>query len=259
MISDLSNSASDNMMKKQELIYGIHPVHTVLSTRPADVLRLFVQANRNDKKVNDILAIAKKHHIVCEEMSSQQLQKLVGEEARHQGVVIRANAMSVWNENQLIENIKNTDEKIILLVLDGVQDPHNLGACLRSANAFGAYAVIAPKDRAASLTDVVKKVACGAAEQTPFVAVANLHRTLQQLQELGVWFIGFDSEADLQLNQVDLKGKIGIVMGGEGAGLRRLTREKCDFLAKIPMMGSVESLNVSVATGIALYEARRQR
>lgn len=246
-------------MKQSELIYGIHAVHTVLNTRPKDVLRLYIQSNRQDKKINEIKLLASKHNIVCEEISPQEFHKLVNEDARHQGVVVKTRAMATWTENTLIESIQNSEQRVVLLILDGVQDPHNLGACMRSANAFGVHAVIAPKDRAASLTDVVRKVACGAAEHTPFVAVTNLHRTLQQLQELGIWFVGFDSEATQRLDQIDLKGNIGIVMGNEGSGLRRLTREKCDYLAQIPMFGMVESLNVSVATGIALYETQRQR
>lgn len=241
-----------------EMIYGIHSVMMVLKTRSTDVAQLFLQSNRQDKKISEIKLLADKNHVAYKEIPTTELQKLAGEGARHQGVIARVRSMSEWSEEKLIQNIKNTDQRIVLLVLDGVQDPHNLGACLRSANAFGVFAVIAPKDRAASLTEVVRKVACGAAEATPFITVTNLHRTLQKLQELGIWFVGLDEQASLQLDEIDLKNNIGIVMGSEGSGLRRLTREKCDYLAKIPMLGSVESLNVSVATGIALYAAQQQ-
>ncbi len=246
-------------MKKHELIYGFHAVKTVLKTRPHDVLQLLVQANRNDHRLIEMTELAASFKIPCETISKIKLQELVGIDANHQGIVANCKPLSAWTEKELMACIENATDRVILLFLDGVQDPHNLGACLRSANAFGVTAVIAPKDRAVALTDVVKKVACGAAEQTPFVTVTNLHRTIQQIQQLGVWLVGLDSDATLTLTDVDLKGNIGIVMGGEGQGLRRLTREACDYLAKIPMQGSVESLNVSVATGVALYETQRQR
>lgn len=245
-------------MKKQELIYGFHAVKTVLKTRPRDVIQLLVQANRNDQRLTELTEFAAEHQVSTETLSKAKLQDLLGD-VNHQGIVAKCKPLSAWSETELMNCVLNSTDRIILLVLDGVQDPHNLGACLRSANAFGVTAVIAPKDRAVSLTEVVKKVACGAAEQTPFVAVTNLHRTLKQLKEANVWLVGFDSDATLELTDIDLKGNIAIVMGGEGQGLRRLTREACDYLAQIPMMGTVESLNVSVATGVALYETQRQR
>lgn len=241
---------------KPELIYGLHAVKTILQTRPNDVIQLFLQSNRHDQRLNEIIQLAEQCNVAYQLLASAQLEKMAGEDSRHQGVIAQCKTLSAWTENNLMDCVKNRSSPILLLILDGVQDPHNLGACLRSANAFGVTAVIAPKDRAASMTDVVKKVACGAAEQTPFVAVANLHRTLLQLKEQGVWLVGLDMAASLSLSQVDLKGNIGIVMGGESDGMRRLTKEACDYLVKIPMRGSVESLNVSVATGIALYEAQ---
>ncbi|HLB56951.1 MAG TPA: 23S rRNA (guanosine(2251)-2'-O)-methyltransferase RlmB [Coxiellaceae bacterium] len=240
-----------------EFIYGFHAVKTVLQTRPHDVKQLLTLTNRHDQRVTELTKIADTFHIPCAELSKIKLQELLGD-VNHQGIVARCKPLAPWSEKELMHCVENTP-KVLLLVLDGVQDPHNLGACLRSANAFGVHAVIAPKDHSASITDVVKKVACGAAEQTPFVAVSNLNRTLKQLKEANVWLVGFDSEATVALNEVDLKGNIAIVMGGEGEGLRRLTRETCDYLANIPMLGSVESLNVSVATGVALYEAQKQR
>ncbi len=246
-------------MKKQELIYGIHAVKTLLKTRPSDVIQLIVQEGRQDQRVAELTEMASAARIPCETVSKNKLQDWFKEGQNHQGIVAKCKPLSAWTENELFECIENATDRVVLLILDGVQDPHNLGACMRSANAFGVTAVIAPKDRAATLTDVVKKVACGAAEHTPFVAVTNLHRTIKQVQERGVWLVGLDSEGTLALADVDLKGNIGIVMGSEGQGLRRLTKEACDYLAKIPMQGMVESLNVSVATGIALYETRRQK
>lgn len=246
-------------MKNHELIYGLHAVKTALESRPRDVIQLFLQAGRHDQRFNEITLLAEKAKVPCETISKPQLEKMTGENGRHQGIIARCKPLSAWTEKTLMDCVENRSTPIVLLILDGVQDPHNLGACMRSANAFGVTAIIAPKDRAASITEVVKKVACGAAEQTPFVAVANLHRTLLQLKEQGVWLVGLDSEATLELSQIDLKGNIGIVMGGESDGMRRLTKEACDYLAQIPMQGTVESLNVSVATGVTLYEMRRQR
>jgi len=165
----------------------------------------------------------------------------------------------VKSESDLSEILRSLAEPPFLLLLDNVQDPHNLGACLRSADAAGVHAVIVPKDRSVSLTPVVRTVACGAAEKIPFVQVTNLARTMDQLREAGVWLVGTAGEATQNLYEIDLTGPLGIVMGAEGSGLRRLTRERCDFLARIPMLGSVESLNVSVATGVCLFEAVRQR
>ena len=161
-------------------------------------------------------------------------------------------------EDELLDIIKAGDEALIL-ILDQVQDPHNLGACLRTADGAGCRAVIAPKDRSAPLNETVRRIACGAAETTPYIQVTNLSRTIQLLKDEGFWLVGTSDNANQSLYEIDFKGKIGIVMGAEGKGLRRLTEEKCDFLAKLPMMGSVECLNVSVATGVCLYEAIRQR
>lgn len=246
-------------MKKHEFIYGMHAVKMVLQSRPRDVMELLVQSGRHDQRMTELLSLAEAHDISRNTLSRVKLEELVGEHSVHQGVVARCKPMAAWTEKDLMDCIEASTDRVVILILDGVQDPHNLGACLRSANAFGVTAVIAPKDRAVALTDVVRKVSCGAADQTPFIAVTNLNRVIKNLQEAGVWFVGLDSEATLSLSEVDLKGNIGIVMGGEGQGLRRLTREICDYLAKIPMRGTVESLNVSVATGVALYETQRQR
>ena len=246
-------------MKKNELIYGFHAVKTVIQSRPKDVMQLYIQLGRNDHRLIEMVTLAESFSIPCDTLPKIKLQEMVGDEHLHQGVIAKCRPLTAWSEKDLMDHVENSTDRVILLVLDGVQDPHNLGACLRSANAFGVTAVIAPKDRAVALTEVVRKVSCGAADQTPFIAVTNLNRTLKQLQKIGVWLVGLDSEATMGLADVDLKGNIGIVMGGEGQGLRRLTREVCDYLAQIPMLGTVESLNVSVATGVTLYETQRQR
>ncbi len=245
--------------KNVDLIYGIHAVKMLLQTRSADVVTLLVQSGRHDQRINEIIQLADSFNVKHEELPKAKLQELAGDTAAHQGIIAKCRPLTAWTEKELMDFVENTEDRVLLLILDGVQDPHNLGACLRSANAFGVNAVIVPKDRAASITDVVRKVSCGAAEQTPCVAVTNLNRTLEHLKEANIWLMGFDSDAPLALTDVDLKGNMGIVMGGEGEGLRRLTRETCDYLAKIPMLGAVESLNVSVATGVVLYEVQRQR
>jgi len=187
---------------------------------------------------------------------------------RHQGVVAEAfdtpvsgdmNQSNLWQEQDLLRWVDNKEGPLLLLVLDGVTDPHNLGACLRSADAAGVDAVVVPKDKSADLTPTVRKVACGAAEVVPFVRVTNISRTLQALQERGVWLYGTAGESEKSIYDSDLSGSIALVMGAEGSGLRRLTREQCDFLVNLPMSGSVSSLNVSVATGICLFEIVRQR
>ena len=246
-------------MANDEKIYGLHAVKMILESRPRDVLRLSLQVGRDDQRMEEIIQLADQKNIKYEHVSKTQIEKIVGENVNHQGVVAYCRPMTPWTEKNLMEFVEKKSGSVLLLILDGVQDPHNLGACLRSANGFGVDAVIAPKDRAVGLTDVVRKVACGAAECTPFIAVANLHRTLQQLQKLNVWLVGLDSDASLSLSQVNFSGSVAVVMGGEGDGMRRLTKETCDYLAKIPMQGNVESLNVSVATGVALYEVQRQR
>ncbi len=169
-----------------------------------------------------------------------------------------AKAPKIGNEEDLYQIVR--DQKVpLLLILDGITDPHNLGACLRTAEAAGVHAVVVPKDRAATLTDTVRHIACGAAESVPFMQVTNLARTMEKLQSLGVWLVGLAEEGGQLLYEIDLKGPIGLVMGAEGPGMRRLTGEKCDFLARIPMAGKVECLNVSVATGVCLFECVRQR
>jgi 23S rRNA (guanosine2251-2'-O)-methyltransferase len=191
-------------------------------------------------------------------VSAAALAKLVGDVA-HQGVVASIRPLQPWDDQDLFAAISQIEGEPLLLVLDGVTDPHNLGACLRTADAAGVLAVVIPKDRSASVDGVVRKVAAGAAEFVPVVSVTNLARTLDQLKERDVWVVGTDGEAPQSLYSADLKRSLALVLGAEGAGMRRLTRERCDFLVHIPMVGHMESLNVSVAAGVALFEARRQR
>jgi len=246
-------------MKQTETVIGFHAVQTILETRPGDVVRLMlVQSNRRDKRLTELMQLAKKNAIRCEQLPVSAIPKHLQEMA-HQGVMAECYPLKPWEEGDLLDAIAASEKSVLLLVLDEVQDPHNLGACLRSANAMGVMAVVVPKDRSAKITEVVRKVSSGASEQTPLVVVTNLSRSIKALQQTGVWFVGLDGQADVVLSSLDMTGSIAIVMGSEGQGLRRLTREACDHLAKIPMQGKVESLNVSVATGIALYEVLRQR
>lgn len=247
-----------NNVKTTEFVYGYHTVKSILKTRPQDVIKLYLLASRDDKRIADITALAENKKIIYQYLTKVELNKLIGEDKPHQGVIAECQPNPMMSETALMELVSNTKSALIL-ILDGVQDPHNLGACLRSASAFGVMAVVIPKDRAATLTDVAKKAASGAAEIIPLVTVTNLNRTIKQLQAAGIWFIGLDSQASLQLREMDLAGSIGIVIGGEGQGLRRLTRETCDYLAKIETCGVIDTLNVSVATGVALYEVNRQR
>ena len=245
----------------QELVFGIHAVEALLKRNPDSIGELLVLDGRADKRMQGVLQQAERAGVRIERTSRQKLDQLV--QGNHQGVVARAGAAAPevhahWGEADL-EGLLAESDKPLVLVLDGVTDPHNLGACLRSADAAGVTAVVVPKDNAVGITPVVRKVACGAAEVVPFIQVTNLARTLKQLQEAGLWIVGTTGEADQSLYEQDLKGPVAIVMGAEGSGMRRLTKENCDFLAKLPMAGSVSSLNVSVATGICLFEAVRQR
>jgi len=238
--------------------YGIHAVRVLLSRQPGRVRRVLVAGGRDAGRLAEVRALAQQAGVQVASVELAQLDRLA-EGERHQGVVAEIVPWAGDPETQLEEALEAAGPVPLLLVLDGVQDPHNLGACLRSADAAGVAAVIVPRDRAAGLTPVVRKVAAGAAESVPLVAVVNLARTLRELKERGLWLVGTDDAADKTLYEADLKGPLGLVMGSEGEGMRRLTRECCDQLVSIPMAGAVESLNVSVATGVALFEAVRQR
>lgn len=244
-------------MSNNQKIFGIHAVESLLERSPEKVIQLFLQKNRQDKKFNNIEKNAKKHGIAFQFVDKKKMDDWV--KGNHQGIIAEVKVQdAMMNENQLLELAENK-ENIFLLVLDGVTDPHNLGACLRTADAAGVDAVVLPKDRSASLTPVVRKVACGAAETVPLVRVTNLARYLSQLKERNVWVIGTAGEATEHIYETNFSGSTALVMGAEGSGMRRLTREHCDQLIKIPMAGSVSSLNVSVATGVCLFEIVRQK
>ena len=249
-----------------QYIYGIHAVDSLLRRNPRSVQRLWVQAGRQDKRIAALLELAGNQGVPVTREPKKSLDEKV--EGRHQGVVAEAqddpaqaegSPSNIWQEKQLLEAVSGSDHPVLILVLDGVTDPHNLGACLRSADAAGVDAVVVPRDKSADLNATVRKVACGAAEAVPFVRVTNLSRTLKALKELGVWLYGAAGEAEKSIYDNDLSGSLALVMGAEGGGLRRLTREQCDFLVKLPMAGSVSSLNVSVAAGVCLFEVVRQR
>lgn len=245
-------------MSDLEYIYGLHAVQAMLERAPRRIKKLNVQRGRLDARMQAVLELAASSAIDTDRLLPDDLDRLA-DGGVHQGVVAAVTPSQLWSEDMLGHMLDNLDGTPLLLVLDGVTDPHNLGACLRSADAAGAQAVIIPRDRSASLSPTVRKVACGAAETVPLVAVTNLARTLKQLQQRGLWVVGTAGEADQLMYQVDLTVATVIVMGAEGAGMRRLTREHCDYLAKLPMAGGVSSLNVSVAAGVCLFEAVRQR
>lgn len=243
---------------EEDLICGPHAVLAALKSRPRAVSGVWLSEGRCDKRIDAVIQAAQAAGVKFHRVPRARLDHLAGE-LPHQGVVARAQPETVGNERDLAEFVKHITDTPLLLVLDGVQDPHNLGACLRSANAAGAQAVIVPRDHSAAVTAVVRRVAAGAAESTPIFRVTNLARCLAGLQDAGVWLIGAAQTAPQALYDADLTGPVALVLGGEGAGLRRLIREHCDLLVQIPMGGTVESLNVSVAAGICLFEASRQR
>jgi 23S rRNA (guanosine2251-2'-O)-methyltransferase len=241
---------------KSKMIFGFHAVTSRLRHEASSVEEIYVDASRQDGRMQDLLAAAKSMNVRIIPVDDQRLSNIVGTR-RHQGVVAKAGELSLArNLDELLDAIEGPP---LLLVLDGITDPHNLGACLRVADGAGAHAVIAPKDRAVGLNATAAKVASGAAETVPYITVTNLARTLRELKERDIWLIGTSDEAEKNLYQADFSGPAAIVMGSEGEGMRRLTRETCDLLVSIPMSGSVESLNVSVASGVTLFEARRQR
>ncbi len=246
------------MKSSSDLIYGIHAVEAAIKHAAENITIIYIQADRNDKRLMNLINQAKSAKIKLQTITQMEMEKGFSE-FNHQGVVAKIEGQRQYHEQDLEKLIHESAHVPLFLILDSVQDPHNLGACLRSANAAGVNAVIAPKDRAASITPIVRKVASGAAELTPFIAVTNLSRTLRQLRDLGVWIFGLDGEATSQLYSADLTAPTALVLGAEGEGMRRLTREHCDQLLAIPMAGSVSSLNVSVAAGICLFEAVRQR
>jgi 23S rRNA (guanosine2251-2'-O)-methyltransferase len=245
-------------MSQSSLVFGFHAVEAILKKTPEKIIRLAISSQRQDKKIDVLLKLAKSHSIKTELLSRVALETLVGSSA-HQGVAVVCRPPKKQTEQDLFLLLENLSVPAFLLILDGVQDPHNLGACLRTADAAGVHAVLAPKDKSAGLTSAVCKAASGAAETVPFVQVTNLARVLHSLKERNIWLFGAAGEAKKSVYQADLTGPLAILLGAEGTGLRHLTREQCDDLLCVPMRGTVSSLNVSVAAGVFLFEAARQR
>jgi 23S rRNA (guanosine2251-2'-O)-methyltransferase len=244
------------MAEDTRLIHGFHAVTAKLRHDPEGVREIYLAAGRQDGRARDLAQLAEARGVRVVPLDAARLDGMAGG-GRHQGVVAKVSAQQKFlTVDDVLDELK---EPALLLVLDGVTDPHNLGACLRVADAAGAHAVIAPKDRACGLNATAVKVASGAADTVPYIVVTNLARTLREIKERGIWTIGAAGEATKDIYAIEQKGPLAWVLGAEGEGLRRLTRDTCDELAKIPMYGSVESLNVSVASGICLFEARRQR
>lgn len=252
------DSAAGVADSKRNLVYGPHAIGAVLARAPERLLEIWLAQARTDARGRELKSGAERAGVHVHEVTPDALTRMVGD-VTHQGAVAAIRPLKSWDEHDLIQALGQLTEDPLLLILDGVTDPHNLGACLRTADAAGAHAVVIPKDRSAGVDGVVRKVAAGAAEFVPVAAVTNLARTLDALKERGIWVVGTDGEAPQTLFAADLNRPLGLVLGAEGHGMRRLTRERCDFLVRIPMAGQVESLNVSVAAGVALFEARRQR
>jgi 23S rRNA (guanosine2251-2'-O)-methyltransferase len=244
--------------RARHFVYGWHAVNAALQRAPERLLEIWLVQSRDDARAQDLKVSAQAAGVHVHPVSADALAKLVGDVV-HQGAAAAIRPLKAWHEHDLSQALSQLDVDPLLLILDGVTDPHNLGACLRSADAAGVNAVVIPADRAAAVDGVVRKVAAGAAEFVPVATVTNLARTLSALKERGIWVVGTDSEATQPLYSADLKRPLALVLGAEGSGMRRLTRESCDFLVRIPMAGHLQSLNVSVAAGVALFEARRQR
>jgi 23S rRNA (guanosine2251-2'-O)-methyltransferase len=241
---------------KSKMIFGFHAVTARIRHEASSVEEIYVDAARHDRRMHELLKAAQGANVRIIQADEQRLSSMVGTR-RHQGVIALAGEVSLArNLDELLDAIVGPP---LLLILDGITDPHNLGACLRVADGAGAHAVIAPKDRAVGLNATAAKVASGAAETVPYITVTNLARTMRELKERDVWLIGTTDDAEKGLYEADFSGPAALVMGSEGEGMRRLTRETCDVLVSIPMFGAVESLNVSVASGVCLFEARRQR
>ncbi|MCW2001537.1 23S rRNA (guanosine2251-2'-O)-methyltransferase [Xanthomonas arboricola] len=246
------------MSKQNQWIVGVNAVASSVENDADNVREVLIEAGSKNPRLTEIEEQARRKGIDVRRVNTQALDG-VGGQVRHQGVAARYAAARLWAENELEGLVEGAQGRALVLILDGVQDPHNLGACLRSAAAAGVTAVVIPKDKSATVNATVRKTSAGAADRIPVVAVTNLARCLRDLQKQGVWLYGLAGEAEASLYSVDLRGNVGLVLGGEGDGLRRLTREHCDGLVKIPMPGDIESLNVSVATGVTLFEAVRQR
>lgn len=244
-------------MSEKELVWGLHAVREALQRAPERVLELWALEGRADARMEEVLGLAGEHGLSCQSVRRDTLDRMAGRGV-HQGVVARLAPAVALNEDDLLGLLDRLDAPPLLLVLDGVQDPHNVGACLRTADAAGAHAVVVPRDRAAGLTPAARKAAAGAAETVPLIRVVNLARCLRSLKDRGIWLAGADADGTPAF-EADLSGPLALVLGAEGTGLRRLTRESCDLVVSLPMRGRVESLNVSVAAGVLLYQALAQR
>lgn len=249
------------MAKNDELVFGLHAINALIKRSPERFIEMWLLKGREDERLLPVINLARKHGIPCQFVNRKVLDdKSSGEQ--HQGIIARVTPGKTYTEADLEDIVIQAEQQgqpPFLLILDGVTDPHNLGACLRNADAAGVQAIVVPKDNAARITATVRKVAVGAAETVPLVQVTNLVRTMKALQQMGLWIIGTAGEAEQCIYDVKLSGPMALVMGAEGKGMRRLTRETCDQLVKLPMAGSVSSLNVSVASGICLFEIVRQR
>jgi 23S rRNA (guanosine2251-2'-O)-methyltransferase len=247
------------MSSSPKVLFGFHAVGVRLKTAPQSIVEIYYEATRRDARMRQFIERAKEAGVRLIEADGLRIAKLAGSHG-HQGVAARVQAVEqIHSLDELLEGLEAAGTVPLLLVLDGITDPHNLGACLRVADGAGAHAVIAPKDHACGINATVAKVASGAAESVPYLMVTNLARTLNELKDRDVLVVGTSDDADKTVYDVDLSGPVALVLGAEGAGLRQLTRKTCDVLVRIPMAGAVESLNVSVASGVCLYEARRQR
>jgi 23S rRNA (guanosine2251-2'-O)-methyltransferase len=239
-------------------IVGINPVEGAMANDPERLREVLTEQGSKNARIAELIELARKLKIPVKTSTREQMEKLGGE-VRHQGVIARYDTPPLLTENDLPDLLEAAGADALVLVLDGVTDPHNLGACLRSAAAAKVTAVIVPKDRAVGITPIVRRASAGGADLVPLIAATNLARAMRMLKDAGVWLTGLAGDTEKSLYTLDLKGPTALVLGGEGDGMRRLTRETCDFVARIPMPGAMESLNVSVATGIVLFEALRQR
>lgn len=246
-------------MSQLQQIYGLHAVRALLRQGDVQIVRAWAQDSRHDPRLETLIGELMVQGVKVERLSRRELDRKVEADARHQGILLEIEGGAPVDDHDLDGYLTTLKAPALILVLDGITDPHNLGACLRSAEAAGVQAVILPKDKSVGITPVVRKVACGAVETLPVFTVTNLARALRSLKDAGIWLYGAAGEADQSLYEIDFTGPTALVLGAEGSGLRRLTREHCDALVRIPMAGSVESLNVSVATGVLLFEVVRQR
>lgn len=240
------------------ILYGYHPVLSLLKQRPESIIQLSADPEHQNKRLTDLLVLAKKTQIPIQSVTKEKLTQIASC-SEHQGIVAICKNTIIYHEADLENIIQTCASPPLFLVLDGIQDPQNLGACIRTAETAGVQALIIPKDNSAPVTPVVHKTACGATALVPIIVVTNLSRTLQKLKTLGIWLVGTVQKSETLIYKTDLTVPLAFILGNEAKGLRRLTKEQCDFLVKIPMQGTVESLNVSVATGICLFEAIRQR